>query len=946
MTNKFIPMIVCLILLASFPVIMFSAKRRAVSSTAKLQAPAGGRPTTIDPVGETVLPNGRLITPRGTQVRVAPHPYGLALSRDGKILVTVNSGTAPFSVSLLTDLAETQVTVTQIPPGYKSQDADPDSVYMGIAISSNAKTLFVSEGNNGRVGVFDMAQHQREGLVSLDGDFKGAHFSNSLTGDLALSPDGRYLYVLDIAHFRVVVVDTSSRQIISSVPVGRLPFALSLAPEGQHLYVANAGTFSYSLVPGYDEKDAQGTGLDFPPFGYPSKEAEQGVQNGSLNIPGLGDPNVPESNSLWTIDVSNPGEPVVTQKVKTGLPIGRESLGGSSPGGVVAGRKRVFVSNSVQDSITVIDVRSGKNEKSLLLEPAASVKGLRGVLPFGLAMSPDETRVYVACAGINAVAVLDAVRLRVLGYIPTAWFPARVQVSPDGSTLYVANAKGFGAGPNGGPNFQAGPEGTYIGDVTKGVVSITKIPEASAFRNETEQVLRNNGFIPEPVVNARNKQDLNENEFPIPSGGQESTEIHHIVFIVKENRTFDQVFGDLKPTGGGRIEAEPSLAEFGEDAEISGKGEAEKKQLPEPNPIHHARVTPNHHALARRFAISDNFYVDSDVSVDGHHWLVGNYPNEVVETGWPAAYGGKLDFKPDPEAPGRLDIGSSSPWPESYLEAGSLWEHLARHGISFRNYGEGFELPGQDESPGELPTGVREAVNAPMSEPLFENTSRSYPTFNTNISDQYRFRQFQQEFQTDYASGKKPLPQFIYIWLPNDHTADPRPEDGFPYRASYVADNDLALGKLVDLLSHSPFWRDMAIFVTEDDAQAGTDHVDAHRSLLMVISPYAKPGVSHAHSSIASILKTFDLILGLPPLNQYDAASTDLADCFARQPDFTPYDALPPDTRIFDPQLVKEPGREPRLPPTPPSEPIDDPARIRRQLWEKLHEGDKARPQK
>lgn len=913
-------------------------ERKAEPWFGQLHAPAGERPVAIDPSGQTILPNGRLITPRGTQIKVAPHPYGLALSHDGKTLVTVNSGAAPFSLSLITDLDSTHPTVTQIPPGFKSEDADPESVFMGAAISPDDKTVYVSEGNNGCVGMFDMAQHQRVGSVSLDGDFHGTKYGNSLTGELALSPDGRYLYVLDIAHFRLVVVDTAARKIISSVAVGRMPFALALSPDGRHLYVSNVGTFSYALIPGYDPKNPQGTGMDFPPFGYPSKEAEKGVRVGARNIPGLGGPNGDESNSLWTIDVSNPGEPVVTQKIRTGLPIGKDSLSGSSPGGVVAGRNWIFVSNSVQDSLTVIDSLTGKVEKTMLLVPAAAVVGLRGILPFGLAMSPDEARVYVACAGINAVAVLDAQHLHVLGYIPTAWFPARVQVSRDGTMLYVANAKGFGAGPNGGPNFHPGPEGSYIGDITKGVVSIIPIPDKGTLRIATNEVQRDNGFISGLTVNVRDLAKPAKIDSPIPATDQASKYIHHIIFVVKENRTFDQVFGDLESEGAERINAEPSLAEFGDDAEVPAKGESKKDQ-PEPEPVHLARVTPNHHALARRFAFSDNFYVDSDVSVDGHHWLVDNYPNELVETGWPAGYGGKLDFKPDPDAPGRLEIGGSTPWPEAYLEAGSLWEHLARHHITFRNYGEGFELPGQDEGPGELPTGVREAVNVPMSEALFENTSRSYPDFNTNISDQFRFHQFQQEFQTRYASGKEPLPQFIYIWLPNDHTADPRPEDGFPYRASYVADNDLALGKLVDLISHSKFWKDTAIFVTEDDAQAGTDHVDAHRSLLMVISPYAKPGVSHVHTSIASILKTFDLILGLPALNQYDAVSTSLADCFSNQPDFTPYDALPSDARIFNPALVKEPGGKLQTGGAHPSEPLDDPARIRRQLREKLQEG-------
>jgi hypothetical protein len=568
------------------------------------------------------------------------------------------------------------------------------------------------------------------------------------------------------------------------------------------------------------------------------------------------------------------------------------------------------------------------------------VAGLRGVLPFGLALSPDEGWLYVACAGINAVAVLDTERARVVGYLPTAWFPARLALSRSGATLYVASAKGFGAGPNGGPHFQPGPEGTYIGDITKGVVSIIEFSEPPTRRKprphartdapisvpnvdmaiETARVLWNNGFATTSAGAVRKP------EFPIPPAGQASTKIRHVVFIAKENRTFDEVFGDTASPGSG-IEGEPSLARYGEDARVKEQGQPT---------VEHARVTPNHHALARRFAFSDNFYVDSDVSVDGHHWLVGNYPNELVEATWPPAYGGRFDFRPDPEAPGRLVIGGASPRPEDYLEAGSLWEHLARHRVTFRNYGEGFGLPGGKGGVGLEPTGLRESINVPMPQALFENTSRGYPTFNTSISDQYRREQFQHEFQVRYLSGKEPLPQFLYIWLPNDHTAMPRPEDGFPYTASYVADNDLALGKLVELFSHSPFWKDMAIFVTEDDAQDGRDHVDAHRSLLMVASPYARRGASHVHTSMASILKTFNLVFGLPPLNQYDAAASDLADMFTDQPDFTPYEALPSDARIFDPAKVVEPGLEIRARPTLPSEPLDDPATIRRYHRERL----------
>ena len=894
---------------------------------AELVAPAGKRPTEIVPRGETVLPNGRLITPQGVQVKVEPHPYGLALSSNGKMLVTSNSGTWPFSVSIISELSSSQPVVEQIPPGYplRGSEPDPKSVYLGVAITPDNSTLYLSEGNNGRIGIFDLKTRRDLGTLSLDGRYQGKTYQHSLAGDLKLSPDGRDLYALDLAHFRMVVFDTRSRRMISSVPVGRLPFGLALSPDGKTAYVTNVGMFRYSLVPGYNPKDALHTGLNFPAFGFPSREAAMGTVVQGKKIPGLGSPNVPQSNSVYVLDVADPAHPEVKARTRTGIPTGPRSVGGSSPGAVVAGRDKVYVSNSAQDSISILDAHTGKEEKTLLLQPAKSVQGLRGLLPFGLALSPDDSRLYVACAGINALAVIDTRQDAVLGYIPTGWFPARVAVSPDGKTLYVDNAKGFGAGPNGGPNFHEGPAGDYIGDITQGVISIMPAPATAKLGELTQQVLRNNGFVlqEEPVRAA---------DFPIPPAGQASSKIKYVVFIVKENRTFDQIFGDLKSVGGEQVNGDPALAHYGDDATVSEKGEPTYE---------HVRVSPNHHALAERFGLSDNYYVDSDVSVDGHHWLVGNYPNTEFESAWPAAYGKQFRFEPDPNAPGRLEIGSTSPAPEDYLEAGSLWEHLSSRGITFRNYGESLELAGESEEPGSEPTGVRIAVNVPMPEVLFANTSRTYPTFNTSIPDQYRFQQFKKEFDARYLSGKEPLPHFLFIWLPDDHTDQPRPKDGYPYRASYVADNDLALGKMVQLFSHSPFWKNMAIFVTEDDAQNGQDHVDAHRSLLMVISPYARRGVSHVHESMLSILKTFDLIFGLPPINQYDAAATSLADCFTDHPDFSPYTPLPEDPRIFDPAKARDPAYFARHhEPLPPSADLDNPAAIRKQMQREQQAGE------
>ena len=917
--------LIAIVIFVSTIVLLPAAKQKPTSGL-NLRAPAGDRPTKIDPAGETILPNGRLLTPVGRHVKVAPHPYGLALSPDGKTLVTANSGHAPFSVSIITQLDESEPRVLQIPPGFKSTDADPETVFMGVAVAPDNRTLYLSEGDSGRVGIFDLITHERLDSLTLDGEFQGTSYKNSLPGELKLSADGRHLYVLDLAHFRLVVIDTEAKRIISSTPVGRLPFGLTLSPDGRRAYVTHVGMFRYSIIPGYDSKDPRDTGLDFPAFGFPSKEAEEGTTVGKKKIPGLGDPNVPESNSLWVMDVSNPARPSVTAKIRTGLPVGAESVGGSSPGAVVAGRKRIYVSNAAQDSITIVNARTNRVEKTAVLEPAESVRGLRGVLPFGMALNPDEKRLYVACAGINAIAVIDAPKGKVRGYFPTAWFPGRMAISSDGKTLYVADAKGFGAGPNGGPNFTAGPEGTYIGDITKGELSIIPIPKDTELKGLTAQVLRNNGFV-SPAQTAERAED-----FPVPPPLRASSKIRHLVFIIKENRTFDEVFGDIPNAGGDRVEAFAELARYGEDATV--------KEKDQPS-VEHARVTPNHHALARRFAFSDNFYVDSDVSVDGHHWLVGNYPNELIETYWPASYGGGFDYQLDPDAPGRYMLRGAAPRPESYLQAGSLWDHLARNGVTFRTYGEGTDVPGSEEGAGLHPTGLRQALNVPLSKPLFENTSRAYPAFNMLISDQYRFGQFESEFRVRYLVDGKPLPQFICIWLPNDHTDKPRPEDGYAYHASYVADNDLALGKLVELLSHSPYWKEMAIVVIEDDAQDGRDHIDAHRSLLMVISPYARRGVSHMHTSMGSVLKTFFLIFGLLPLNQYDATATDLADMFTDQPDFTPYTVLPSDTRIFDPAKVREPGLELHAEPGKRSAPLDDPATIRREHRRRLEQEDK-----
>jgi hypothetical protein len=293
-----------------------------------------------------------------------------------------------------------------------------------------------------------------------------------------------------------------------------------------------------------------------------------------------------------------------------------------------------------------------------------------------------------------------------------------------------------------------------------------------------------------------------------------------------------------------------------------------------------------------------------------------------------ASYGGQKDFRFPTTAPGRLfNAGSnSSVHPEEQLEAGALWHHLDRHGISFRNFGEGFELAGVEEEPGEMPTGARYLVDVPMPEPLYRNTSRDYPQFNMNIPDQYRATQLIAELERLYDQPAVDLPRFLYIHLPNDHMDKPRPIDGYPFASSYVADNDYALGRIMEYLTHSRWWKETAVFVTEDDAQGGVDHVDSHRTLLLVLSPYARKNyVAHANSSFPGMLRTVFRLLGLPPLNLYDATAADLAECFTAEPDFTPYTALRPDPDVFVPEKAKDPA-DPQ-----PSVRMDSPAFLQQQ---------------
>ncbi len=879
----------------------------ALLQAADFKTPAGTETAARRPGAQTILPGGRFVTPYGQTHLTGPGPFGIAVNSKADMIVSADGGPNRYSLTVVKRDGQFWRTRTirgkkmHVEPDEEPEEEGFHSVFQGMAFEGDTG-LFVSEGNSGVVRRLDADNGKTQFKLELN----QGEFRDSYSADLAFDAKRHLLYVVDQANFRVAIFDTAKRRLLQSVKVGRLPFAIALSPDQRRLYVTNLGMFEYQSLPGADRKRPIETGIPFPAFGFPSKESVEGVERetgeGKVKVAPLGDPNREESNSLAVVDVASAGQAKLIKFIRTGLPFGAQSLGGSSPSGVVATNDRIFVANGHNDSITVIDARKLERIEDITIR-IPRMESLRGVLPIGLAWHEPSRRLLVAEAGINAIGVIDPGAHRVVGHIPSAWFPTDLTLS--GDKIYAVAAKGFGTGPN--ATSTVAFERSFQAELRRGAVQIFDLPSDPELATLTQTVYKNNGFI-----------ESTDAAGPLPAG------VKHVVIIVKENRTFDEVFGDLEKAGNGDIRGAWLLARFGRFAIVQAERNALKPRISQKGQV----ISPNHIALAQRFAISDNFYADSEVSVDGHHWIVGSYPNAFTESTLMASYGGQKDFRLPTTAPGRLLYpgSNSSVHPEEQLEGGALWHHLERNKISFRNYGEGFELAGADEGTGLKPTGARYLTNIPMPDPLYRNTARDYPNYNTNIPDQFRADQFIKDVKLRFIEGNETLPQLIFIHLPNDHGAKPRREDGYPVAASYMADNDYALGRIVDFLSHTKYWENMSIFVTEDDSQGGVDHVDSHRTVFMAMGPYVKQNyVSRVNSSFPGLLKTVFRLLRIPSLNLYDHAAQDLSDCFALSPDLTPFQLKPANPEIFDPARAKEP-RDPI-----PGPRMDDPFYLRQE---------------
>jgi len=836
---------------------------------------------------QAILPNGRQIRPAGNWIPLAPYPFAIALKADGSQAAVPSIG-FPFALNVIDNPDSPAPTVRKMPDGENNDPAI--ETHAGLAYAPDGRTLYVATGNSGKIALYSTADWRQIGSIPLDGKLGATEFSRSFAATVLVSADGATLYALDQANWRLVLIDAARRQVVASVATGAYPFGEALSPDGKRLYVTNTGLFEYSLIPGVSRQDPVGTGLKFPPFGYPSREAREGAVVEGHKIPGLGDENSARGSSLWTYDIQDSTHPAKIAELRLGARIEEASngtVGGAAPTSVTAGEDAVYVSLAHEDSVAKVSTDGAKLIAETPLTPFTGSKfqdaqgrPLRGVMPSGLALRNGQ--LYVAESGIDAVAVLDTAHMQVVEHIPAGWNPSAVSLSSDGKTLYVVNTKGKGAGPNGGARHSEKAP-SYVGSLEYGSISAIALDSLPEAKDLTSAVVANNTF------------DLAKRP-PLPH-------LKHCFLVIRENRTYDEILGDITTANG-----DPSLARYGLDgwAEERGKFSRGGAKPATEAIADHLKVTPDLHALAARYAISDNFYVDSDVSADGHRWVMGINPTPFFNPAWSSGYGGRRDGDPGATQPGRRANfgGADAPMPEDEPQFGSLWEHIANSGQGILNYGEGLEIEGNGEMDGAAPEGQRLFLNSPLPKPVFEHSDRHFPTFNLGIPDQFRFEEFQRDFSRRLAQGN--VPGLIVIRLCNDHTADPRPADGYPYRASYVADNDLALGKIVAYLSQTGIWKDSALFVTEDDAQGGVDHVDAHRSVLLVASPWVTPGaVSHVHSSMGSITRTIDELLGVGSLNLEDALAGELSDIFTATPHTEPFTVVPSDSRVFDPAKAK-----------------------------------------
>ena len=759
------------------------------------------------PGGGELIATGQALHPAGKAVYWGGRPVDLALSPDGKTLYSKDSG-GLVVIDVATWTVRQKLHFDQKEGGSMHGIlVAPDGLH--IYLTSAQKNLWEAE-----IDADGKAKWSRSILLSdnafRDKSFKAPDSVHS-TG-MALSSDGKTLYVCLANWNAVSVIDLAAGKCTAQIPVGVAPFGIALSPDGKFAYVTNWG----GRRPKAGEKTAGSLGTEHG-------EGKSHSAGSDVLVDARG---IANSGTLSKIDLQS-------CKVLKEFPVGLH------PCALAMNRQgtRLFVANSNSDTVSVVDPASGATIENIAVRPDASLPF--GSLPNALALSPDERTLYVANGGNNAVAVISLAasgKSAVQGYIPAGWFPTAV--ATDGHQLYVANVRGEG---------QQEVAEKYRSTQAHGSVNAVPVPDVEQLKTYTAQV-RTDARVPQ-ILMAQERARAGTKAVPVPARSGEASVFNHVIYVIKENRTYDQVFGDMKQGNG-----DPKLCTFG------------------------SKVTPNQHALAAEFGLLDNYYCNGVLSADGHAWAIQGMATDYLEKqfgGFTRAY----DFGTDALA---------------FASSGFIWDKVLLRGLSFRNYGEPVftdlepkrstwkEVSDDHTAAG----GTVKIVQNLDLEPLKRYTDMAYPGWNLNISDQIRMDEFLKEFADAEKTGQ--WPNFMIVYLPQDHTHGLAAKAPTPNAC--VADNDYALGRMIDAISHSRFWKDTCIFVNEDDPQAGYDHVDGQRSTCLVVSAYNKRNaVVHQFYNQGSVLHTMERILGVPEMNQMDAMAPTMDACFADTLNLEPY---------------------------------------------------------
>jgi len=698
---------------------------------------------------------------------------------------------------------------------------------LNSALSPDGKKLLVTNNGQGTqsLQLVNVADHTVVQTLSYTSP-------ESLYMGLAWSADGTRAYASAAANAKIrtytfdgtQLTEGTSIQLPTTNPDGLaltlFPAGLALTPDGQRLIVADQLADAVSVI------DLATGAVATTPVGHRPLWPSISPDGRTAYVTNQGE------STVSVVDIAATA-PVVTATLQTGL----------HPNKSVVSRDgtTLYVANGDADSVSVVDLARGTSQ-AVGLAPYQDAPV--GSNPTGLALDDTGARLFVSNSGNNDVAVVDVAKRTVAGVVPVGWYPTSLAFTA--GRLHVTNAKGLGAGPNNGPR-HPNPESTtgtaenqYSGSMIVGTLSSFDVPAGDELKRATAQVASNN----------RSSAASGE---VIPRKPGQASPIKHVIYVVKENRTYDQVLGSL-----GQGNGDPSLNLFGDES------------------------APNVRRLAKQFTTIDNFYADAEVSANGWNWVASANSNPYAEQMWPANYSGRK--APYPSENAAPENAAQDP------ENTYVWQRLAKAGVSFRNYG--FFVNN---------TGGSFAASDPV---LNAQTDHDYHGYDLNCPDSSdtftplnagcgtpRVDEWIKDFTANVTADTVPTVQFVR--LPNDHTQATRV--GKPTPKAYVADNDLALGRLVDTVSHSKIWKDTAIFVTEDDAQNGPDHVDAHRTLALAISPYTQTGkVDSTFYSTASMVRTIGLISGIEPLTQFDAFATPMSASFTQVPNNAPYSVLRP----------------------------------------------------